>query len=406
MSRCVEVVVPVTEPIEVDIELTSPVSCAGEEDAVLSVTSATGGTGDFTYFLSSDPWNITMETTWTGLAPGQTVSVWAFDSNGCFQQSSNSIAITSPTPISVSLSTSGAGILDATCADIEDGEIHLLGFGGNAPATIEFSVDGMNYGPSPLTVSAGTYTVVAQDVYGCQATLPDSVFVGPPAIEVSATASAETCPGSNDGEASWSAVGGQGAYTYLFNGEPTSATHASDLAPGAYEIEVIDGNNCSETALVIVEAGDVENPDCYGCTLEYAVNYNPSATEEDGSCEFNICCNPLACNFDPEIEWNEGPCVFAEGGYDCDGNCLADDNNNGICDALEQGGCTDSSACNYDATATFDDGTRLFELSGVLHKPFGCNFNPNAVYNNGSCDFLSCAGCTLYFACNFDPALS
>ena len=96
----VEVVVPVTEPIDVVVELTAPVSCAGEEDAELSVASATGGTGDFTYFLSIDPENTTMETTWTGLAPGQTVSVWATDSNGCIQQSSNSIATQAQRPSS------------------------------------------------------------------------------------------------------------------------------------------------------------------------------------------------------------------------------------------------------------------------------------------------------------------
>ena len=43
-----------------------------------------------------------------------------------------------------------------------------MGLGGNAPGTIEFSVDGMNFSPSPVTLSGGTYTVIAQDVYGCQ----------------------------------------------------------------------------------------------------------------------------------------------------------------------------------------------------------------------------------------------
>ena len=114
-----------------------------------------------------------------------------------------------------------------------------------------------------------------------------------------------------------------------------------------------------------------------GCTDESAVNFDPAATEDDGSCVFNPCFNATACNFDPELEWNEGPCVFAEEGYDCDGNCLADDNNNGICDALEQGRCTDSSACNYDATATFDDGTCDYVSCPVwLHKPFRVQLQP------------------------------
>ena len=49
---------------------------------------------------------------------------------------------------------------------------------------------------------------------------------------------------------------------------------------------------------------------------------------------------------------------------ECGGPCEADANGNGVCDDAEVAGCTDSAACNYDATATEDD---------------------------GSCDFCSCA---------------
>ncbi|MCH1574972.1 MAG: hypothetical protein L7S67_01735, partial [Flavobacteriales bacterium] len=41
----------------------------------------------------------------------------------------------------------------------------------------------------------------------------------------------------------------------------------------------------------------------------------------------------------------------------CGGGCLADANGNGICDDAELLGCMDSSACNFDASATEDDGT-------------------------------------------------
>ena len=41
----------------------------------------------------------------------------------------------------------------------------------------------------------------------------------------------------------------------VFNGEATTSTSASDLAPGDYEVVVTDGNNCSSTATVTVDAG-------------------------------------------------------------------------------------------------------------------------------------------------------
>ena len=226
-----EVVVPDTEPMEVVIELTSPVSCSGEEDAELSVVTANGGTGSFTYYLSSEgPDFATSDSIWTGLAPGLTVSVTATDGNGCVQTSANSVLISEPAPIVLSLSTSG--IVDASCADTEDGAIYLIALGGNAPATIEYSVDGVEFGPSPLSVSGGTYTVVAQDVYGCQATLNQAVEVGPAPIEVNAVAMSEVCFEGNDGAVSWAPEGGEGEYSYVFNGEATTSSSVSNLAPG------------------------------------------------------------------------------------------------------------------------------------------------------------------------------
>ena len=53
-------------------------------------------------------------------------------------------------------------------------------------------------------------------------------------------------------------------------------------------------------------------------------------------------------------------CIYADAGYDCDGNCLADTDEDGICDEFESAGCTEENACNYDAAATDDDGSCVF----------------------------------------------
>ena len=79
-----------------------------------------------------------------------------------------------------------------------------------------------------------------------------------------------------------------------------------------------------------------------GCTDATACNYDASATDDDGTC-YN---NDLGCGCDTPA---------AVSGYDCDGICLIDTDGDGVCDEFEISGCTDATACNYNASATDDD---------------------------------------------------
>ena len=294
-----DVEVPVTEVVEVNAVLTSGVSCFDTEDAVLTIIETTGGSGMYEYYISNNPTVFTTQTEWTGLAGGQTLSIYAVDSNGCFGQS-DAVAISTPTEINVGFQ-SNASVVDATCANTPDGEIYLQAFGGAAPSTILYSVDGENYAPSPLMVTGGTYTVTAQDVNGCTATMEQEVVVGPAAIDVNAMSMPEACFGSADGQVSWAPEGGEGMYTYAFGGEATTETAVSDLAPGTYEVTVTDEDGCSETVSVEVAAG---------------VEITATAVSTDASCFGDD---------DGEVE------LSAEGGtgsfqYSDDGNSFGQDN--------------------------------------------------------------------------------
>ena len=55
--------------------------------------------------------------------------------------------------------------------------------------------------------------------------------------------------------------------------------------------------------------------------------------------------------------------------YNCDGTCINDDNNNGICDEFEPSiGCTDEDALNYDSSANIDNGTCFYEFNVVFEE--------------------------------------
>ena len=68
------------------------------------------------------------------------------------------------------------------------------------------------------------------------------------------------------------------------------------------------------------------------------------------------CTDPAACNYDAAADEDDGSCVFAGAGLDCEGNCLVDEDGDGICDP-EVGGCTDVLACNYVPDASEEDGS-------------------------------------------------
>ena len=175
-----------------------------------------------------------------------------------------------------------------------------------------------------------------------------------------------------------------------------------------------------------------------GCTIELACNYDPLAVfADDASCDFVSClsfgCTDInACNYDETATYNDGSCSYPAFPYDCEGLCVNDVDEDGICDEFETPGCTDPEACNFGSGATLDDGSCTYDCQGCTDAG-ACNFDPaaqidngscefesclalgctdatacnydvEAAYNDGSCDYTSCLGCTEIDACNFDPS--
>ena len=149
-----------------------------------------------------------------------------------------------------------------------------------------------------------------------------------------------------------------------------------------------------------------DNSSCTGCMIELACNYDPLATINDNAlCEYescNGCLDAAACNYDPDATIDDGTnCIYiVEGDCDCDGNqldvlgvcgggCLADENDNGICDTEDIFGCTAEPACNYNPEATFEDGSCDFTSCLVFgcDDPTACNYDETVDFNDGSCEY-------------------
>ena len=110
------------------------------------------------------------------------------------------------------------------------------------------------------------------------------------------------------------------------------------------------------------------------------------------------CMDSTACNYDASATL-PAACVYAENAYDCDGVCLADEDQDGVCDELEVLGCTDANACNWSEANTEEDGSCLF-------ASYATDCNGNCVVDtdgDGICEDLEVTGCSDVAACNYEP---
>ncbi len=161
-----------------------------------------------------------------------------------------------------------------------------------------------------------------------------------------------------------------------------------------------DAEACNYDACATDDDGSCFYPewgyDCEGnCTVD---------SDGDGVCdpeEIPGCTYSGACNFVPEATEEDGSCTIALTGYDCDGQCLADDDGDGICNEFEVPGCTDSTACNFCPAATEDDGSCLYPPNANYNCNLECVSDTDG---DGVCDGLEVPGCTDYTACNFNPS--
>jgi len=119
--------------------------------------------------------------------------------------------------------------------------------------------------------------------------------------------------------------------------------------------------------------------------------------DEDGICDATLgCTEGTACNYNPEATEDDDSCDVPEPGYGCDGECLSDVDGDGVCDANEMAGCEDPAACNYVESPTdlesCDYPETYYDCEGE------CLMDTDG---DGVCDELEELGCTDENACNY-----
>ena len=230
-------------------------------------------------------------------------------------------------------------------------------------------------------------------------------------------------------DASWSIAGLCGSGGGGIGGCTDST--ACNYVPAA----VIDDGSCLTLDQCGVCGGD--DSSCGGCTDSTACNFDPTAILDDGSClgeglDFSLTL--LLDNYPTETTWSlvdsEGVEIAFGGPYDeqgatitenfCGGDgcytfTINDSWGDGICCSWGEGnyaltvdgismasggefgssesttfcvggayGCTDETACNYDADAELDSGACDFSCYGCTDSA-SCNYDAEATIDDGSC---------------------
>ncbi len=148
----------------------------------------------------------------------------------------------------------------------------------------------------------------------------------------------------------------------------------------------------------------VDGENVYSLAYEYVFVANDFVSVNDVEtpmlvCIINAqsgCTDNTACNFNAYANEEDESCVYPIVNLDCEGNCLNDSNLNGICDEDEILGCTSAWADNYDSNATEDDGSCTLV---ACTSSWAQNYDSNATEDDGSC-YLN--GCSSQWADNYN----
>ncbi len=244
----------VNEPAQIVPVVTSTDANCGQSDGSVSVTSTSGGSGNYV----SETWvddatGLTVPN--INAVPGGSYTVTVTDDNGCTGTATVGVNNNSGPTLSINTQTG------ASCFGVCDGLASLTTTGGTAGYTYNWTpMPGSGQGTDNVSgLCAGNYNATVTDANGCVDNITITI-TEPPVLDITITASSDvTINGGNDGSANSTANGGTPGYTYeWYNGCPPGTTigqttsNATNLSAGTYSVIVTDNKGCLDTTCVTI----------------------------------------------------------------------------------------------------------------------------------------------------------
>jgi gliding motility-associated-like protein len=204
------------------------------------VTTVSGGASPYQYQLNGGP--LQGSNTFLNVSSG-TYTISVTDANNC--TGSTTVFIAAANPINVTAAAPAILCNNGTTTIIASGT------GGTAPYQFQLNTNPFQVGNSFSLISAGTYTITAQDANNCTASTVITI-ANPPAVTVAASAPAILCyNGTTTITASGS--GGAAPYQYQLNTNPFQVGNSfNPISAGTYTITVQDANNCTASTVITI----------------------------------------------------------------------------------------------------------------------------------------------------------
>lgn len=238
----------VSEPPSPITVTSSKVDVLCNTDATGSITLVvTGGTAPYTYLWS----NGSIASSISNLLAG-VYSYQVTDANGC--AATGFVEIFEPAAPLLVVPT----IQDVSCSGFSDGSITLTVTGGTPGYSYQWQNSQFllsQTGGSLIDFPADAYRYEVTDANGCN--VIDTVTIAEPTLLVSTISGVDIlCKGDSTGSVSILVTGGVLPYSYTWNTGDV-VPNVSNLPAGAYEVTVVDGNNCILTnGIVLSEPQD------------------------------------------------------------------------------------------------------------------------------------------------------
>ncbi|MCB9356096.1 MAG: T9SS type A sorting domain-containing protein [Lewinellaceae bacterium] len=227
-TAVVEASVLQSPEVTASADLVENVSCNGGSNGSAAAIAG-GGNGAYTYIWSNGGSTSAI----SNLAAG-TYQVTVSDGENCSAVAS---VVVSQAPVL----TANASATPQSANGVDDGTATAAPGGGSPGYTYLWS----NGSTAPMIagLAPGNYTVTVTDANGCTAVQTVTVNAFNCALSASISGTNVSCFGANDGSASVALQGSADPVSYNWsNGATTQAV--SDLSPGLYTVEILDGNGC------------------------------------------------------------------------------------------------------------------------------------------------------------------